>query len=94
MIIVAGHIVVDPADRDDYLATCRAVVEQARGTPGCLDFALTADTVEPGRINVFERWSNAEVLAAFRGAGSGDDLGARILDADVREFDVSDERRL
>ncbi len=26
--------------------------------PGCLDFALSADLVEPGRINIFERWES------------------------------------
>ena len=30
MIIVAGHIVVDPAQREAYLADCVSVVEQAR----------------------------------------------------------------
>lgn len=55
MIIVAGQIVVEPERRESYLQSCVEVIEQARNAPGCLDFALTADLVTAGRINVFER---------------------------------------
>ena len=48
MLIVAGHLVVDSLQRDSYLADCRAVVRQARKSPGCLDFAISADLI--GRI--------------------------------------------
>ena len=41
MVIVAGHLVVDPEERDDYLSGCVEVVRQARRTPGCLDFSLS-----------------------------------------------------
>ena len=37
MVIVAGHIVVDPQQRESYLADCVSVVRQARLAPGCLD---------------------------------------------------------
>ncbi len=30
MLIIAGHITVDPEDREDYLRGCTDVVEQAR----------------------------------------------------------------
>ncbi|RPA19839.1 putative quinol monooxygenase [Gordonia sp. OPL2] len=88
MIIVAGHIIVDSDDRDSYLSECAAVIEQARSTPGCLDFALSADLIDPTRINVFERWGDVEALTAFRGDGPSSDQQQTIRDADVREFDV------
>lgn len=92
MLIVAGHLTVDPADRDRFVADCRtAVVERARAAAGCLDFALSADALEPGRINVFERWSSEEELLAFRGSGPDGDTGARILDATVRRYTISGE---
>jgi quinol monooxygenase YgiN len=37
MVIVAGHITVEPQQRESYLAGCVSVVEQARGKAGCLD---------------------------------------------------------
>ncbi|HEY6647425.1 MAG TPA: antibiotic biosynthesis monooxygenase [Mycobacterium sp.] len=94
MVIVAGHIVVDPQQRDDYLSGCVEVVRQARRTAGCLDFALSADLLEPGRINVFERWESQAAVEAFRGWGPSDDQGAAIQSGSVAEYDVGDERGL
>lgn len=89
MIIVAGSIVVvAAAEREAYLATCAPVVSAARLAPGCLDFAIGADLVDDGRINVFERWADADALAAFRGDGPSDDQRAAIESADVAEFEV------
>ena len=88
MIIVAGALFVDAAAREDYLAGCRAVVEQARATDGCLDFALSPDLVDPRRINVHERWSSEQALQRFRGSGPSDDQNDAIEDADVQEFRI------
>jgi quinol monooxygenase YgiN len=89
MLVIAGHLVVDPADRDRYVADCAAVVVAARKAPGCLDFALAADTLDPGRVNVYERWETDEELAVFRGSGPDAGTAARILDADVRKYRIS-----
>jgi quinol monooxygenase YgiN len=43
-----------------------SVVEKARGTTGCLDFAITADLIDPGRVNIFERWESQAAVKAFR----------------------------
>jgi hypothetical protein len=42
MVIVAGHIVVDPQQRESYLADCVSVVKQARLAPGPSDEQSTA----------------------------------------------------
>jgi quinol monooxygenase YgiN len=94
MVIVAGHILVDPAAREEYLASCRDVVSAARAAPGCLDFALSADLVDPGRINVYERWDSQEAVEAFRGAGVSDEQGAMIVSASVAEYGAVEERVL
>ena len=36
-IVVAGHLMVEPADRTAYLVDCREVVSLARLAAGCLD---------------------------------------------------------
>lgn len=92
MILVCGHLLV--TDRDTYLEGCREVVALARAAEGCLDFALSPDLLDPGRINVLERWSSADRLAAFRGAGTPDDQMAQIVEASVAEYDVTDPRPL
>ena len=94
MVIVAGHLIVGREVRDDYLAGCVSVVEQARSAPGCRDFAISADLLDPARINVFERWDSQESVEAFRGSGPGGDQSAMIESAAVSEFDASGERSL
>ena len=83
-----------PQDRDNYLSGCVEVVRQARQAPGCLDFSLSADLVDAGRINIFERWESQDAVEAFRGNGPSDDQGDAIRAASVSEYDVADERTL
>jgi len=94
MIIVAGHITVEPQQREAYLAGCVSVVDQARRAAGCLDFSITADLIDPGRINVFERWESQAAVEAFRGSGPSDEQGAAVLSASVAEYDIADVRPL
>jgi quinol monooxygenase YgiN len=89
MLIVAGHLKVRESDRDRYVADCAAAVAAARSADGCLDFAVSADPVDPSRVNIFERWQTRELLLAFRGQGPDDDTRSRILEADVAEFDLA-----
>jgi quinol monooxygenase YgiN len=93
-VIVAGHLIVDPTQRDDYLGGCVDVVRQARSTEGCLDFALSADLIDAGRINILERWESQAAVEAFRGSGVGDEQGAAIRTASVAEYDVGATRTL
>jgi quinol monooxygenase YgiN len=94
MVIVAGYLVVEPLQRDSYLVACKAVVQRARRTQGCLDFAISADLLDPSRIDVFERWESQAAVDAFRGGGPSDEQQASIVSASVSEYDVGDERRL
>lgn len=93
-VVVAGHLMVHPDARDDYLAGCREVVRLARATAGCLDFAISADVVDLGRVNVYERWVSRAAVEAFRGSGPSDEQGAALLGASVAEYDVTAERFL
>ena len=94
MVIVAGHVTVAPEERGAYLAGCVRVVEQARGAAGCLDFAITADLIDPGRINIFERWASQAAVEALRSSGPSDEQGAAMRSASVAEYDVADVRPL
>jgi quinol monooxygenase YgiN len=94
MVIVAGHITVEPQQRESYLAGCVGVVEQARRAAGCLDFAITADLIDPSRVNIFERWESQAAVETFRSSGPRDDQSAAILSASVAEYDIADVRSL
>jgi len=89
MLIIAGHLIVDPADRDAYVADCMAAVEQARRAPGCLDYVLTADPLDAARVNVFERWESEPALLAFRGSGPDDATAERVRGGDVKRYVIA-----
>jgi quinol monooxygenase YgiN len=89
MIIIAGKLYVDAGSRQSYLDGCRKAIEMARAAPGCLDFTLSADPIEPDRINVFERWESDEDLERFRGAGPDEEQAVQIRAAEVNRFRIS-----
>lgn len=62
MLIVAGHLILDPSDRDAHVRASAAAVRLARRAPGCRDFAVSADAVDSGRVNVLERWESSELF--------------------------------
>lgn len=90
MLIIAGHLVARASERDGYVAECVETVEAARAAPGCLDFSITSDTMDPARIRIYERWEDEERLLAFRGSGPSADQQAAIVDADVKRYSISE----
>lgn len=86
MLIIAGYLVVDAEDREAFVTEGVKVVSMARTAHGCLDFSITADTLDPQRVAIFERWETEEDLLAFRGSGPDSGTTARILDADVKRY--------
>lgn len=93
-LIVSGHLIVDATTRDDYVRDCVPIVQAARTAPGCLDFAISADPVDPARVNILERWRSLDDVEAFRGSGLDDGQQDAIRSADVRQCRVTDEQRL
>ncbi|MEJ2871273.1 antibiotic biosynthesis monooxygenase family protein [Actinomycetospora sp. OC33-EN08] len=90
MLIIAGYITVPPEDRDQAVATFADLVRRAREAPGCLDVAITADSVDPGRINNVERWRSWEDVDAWRAQARAPEV--TILTDHVRMYDASNER--
>jgi quinol monooxygenase YgiN len=92
MVIVAGHITVEPQQRESYLAGCVRIVEQARRAVGCLDVAICADLVDPGRVNIFERWESQVALETFRSSGPDTEQRRATLTVSVHEYGIADVR--
>ncbi|GAB3743355.1 putative quinol monooxygenase [Microlunatus parietis] len=90
MIIIAGHLRLDPTARDAFVAAHRDLVARARAFPGCLDLAITADSVDPSRVNNLEVWQDAEALTAWRAVAAAPDLGTAIRAAEVKRYDAVD----
>lgn len=89
MIIIAGQLNVEEGDRGQYLAAVADVARQARHAPGCLDFVQAADPIDPGRINIYERWESDEDLHRFRTSGGPEVKTPEVRSADVRKYRIS-----
>jgi quinol monooxygenase YgiN len=94
MVIVAGHITVEPQQRKSYLAGCVRIAEQGRRAVGCLDVAICADLVDPGRVNIFERWESQAALETFRSSGPDTEQHPAMLTVYVQEYDIADADRV
>ena len=89
MIIVSGRIQAKPGARDAFLTASRAAIVAARAAPGCRDFIVAPDPLEPNRVNVYEEWETADDLERFRGDRPGPDLTVSINHADVGRHEVA-----
>lgn len=89
MIIVSGRIHVKSGQRDAFVASSREAILAARRAPGCLDFIVAPDPIEPDRVNVYEAWSSDAELEAFRGSGPADEQTKLIERADVARHHVA-----
>lgn len=88
MLIVAGHLLVDTARRDDYVAAHADLVARGRLAEDCLDLVVAADTVDPQRVNLFERWANEESLDAWRAIADPPQLDVSYLGGDVQKYSI------
>ena len=67
MVIIAGYALYDEeGQRDANVEAFRDLVERARAFEGCIDMAITADSVDRRRANLLEVWESAEALDAWR----------------------------
>jgi quinol monooxygenase YgiN len=84
MIIIAGYSRTKKDKRDAAVAAFADMVERARTQDGCLDLAISADSVDPERINVFECWRDQPSLNAWRKIAKGPRVALR--DAHVKLY--------
>ncbi|WP_052216248.1 putative quinol monooxygenase [Sphingomonas sp. ERG5] len=77
MIIIAGYTRTAAEARDNAVAAHAPMVARARIHHGCLDLAISADAIDPERINVFERWADQASLDAWRKIANPPDVSRR-----------------
>jgi quinol monooxygenase YgiN len=92
MWIIAGHVTVDDDRRDEFVNAHRDLIVRARRAPGCLDVAITADPVEPGRIYNYERWESWEAVEAWRAQAHAPDTGIEMRDVEVEAYEIARAR--
>jgi quinol monooxygenase YgiN len=65
VILIAGTINIDPSRRAECLeASAPLQLATRNDEPGCVAYAFAADAVDPGVIDVFEKWTDAVSLDA------------------------------
>jgi quinol monooxygenase YgiN len=92
VIIVAGHFVVDPAQREEFLRSRLDVMRTSRSEAGCITYAFSPDPLDPGRVLLFERWEDKAALASHLAAlrrGPRPQGGVEILESEVRQYEIS-----
>lgn len=96
LLIVAGDVEIDPAQREAAMDAARTVMAATRTEPGCLEYTIAADVDDAGRFVILEKWASAEALAAhfetphmaaFQTAMAG--LGVRRMD--VARYEIASE---
>ena len=72
MIIIAGYShAKDTIERDAAVAAFAEMAARARKQDGCIDFAISADAVDPTRSNVLEIWRDEQAWKAWRKVARG-----------------------
>lgn len=82
IIIYAGTITMDPEVRDRYISLRLEQTRSYRDQPGVLEYAITADAVDPSVVNVFECYESEAALAAHQA------IHERNLEVPVRSYNL------
>ena len=98
MVIVAGSFEIKPDERDEFLAGRLDSMRASRSEPGCLEYTMSADPIDPGRVVLFERWADQASLdthiAGIRQAPASPQGGVAATSATITVYEVSGERPL
>ena len=94
MIIAAGHVYVDPAEAEEFVADVHATYPVARASPGYILISFCVDDLAAGKITVLEQWDSREALERHSSTREVRALsrkwGSRIRD-ETHTFHVTDE---
>ncbi|NHA66614.1 antibiotic biosynthesis monooxygenase [Phycicoccus sp. CMS6Z-2] len=90
MVVIAGHYRVDAEQRDEVVAAFADMVTRARDADGCIHVAITADSVDPERIDNVEVWRDAGALEAWRARADAPDPGVAMRDLTMARYDAVD----
>ena len=64
LLIVAGTFTVDPDRRVEFLESRAEAIRASREEQGCVQYAMSADAVDPAVVRLFEIWSSRADLQA------------------------------
>jgi quinol monooxygenase YgiN len=98
VVIVGGIFEVEPDQREQFVASRHESMRKSRAEAGCLEYVVSADPIEPGRVVLFERWVDQASLdahiAGLRQAPPAPGGGVMPKSATITVYDVAGERKL
>lgn len=65
-------------------------MSRAREFDGCIDLSISADSVDPCRINNIEVWQDSDALDSWRGQADVPDHGIEPLGGAMKRYDATD----
>lgn len=89
MLMIAGHLTIGAARRDEFVAAHADLVQRARAYRGCLDLSISSDPFDPARVNLMELWESAETLEAWRKISDPPKTGIGFTDSNVKKHHIS-----
>jgi hypothetical protein len=94
-MIVGGRFVVPAGREAEFVEGRHAVMARSRAEPGCITYTFGVDPLEPGVVNLFERWESRAALDAHLGVLAGDppadpNEGVPVLDREVTAYEATE----
>jgi quinol monooxygenase YgiN len=93
MIIIAGSLSFDPADREDVLASLAEVTAASRRDEGCVEYFWSEDVEARNTFRFFECWTSQAAfdahLAAPHEAAFGERNLRRLTGATATTYEAS-----
>lgn len=99
MIIVVGHLTINPDKRAEAEAAIAKLVPLTEAEDGCGMYRYAADLQVPDRVNIVEQWESEDAMNAHMGSAHfmefmgaiGDCIGG---DVSVTRHDVASSTKL
>ena len=99
MILISGHLVIDPANLDRATELVGELVAATRAEPGNIAYAFASTLGDPGRLVISEQWEDQAAIDAhnvsphFLGfMGQAGELG--VTEVAIHQYDVTGHKQL
>jgi quinol monooxygenase YgiN len=88
VLVIAGTIVIDPANRERAISGAVEMMEATHKEEGCESYTFSTDLKDPGTFLIFERWASQEALDAHFAAPHMAKFGALLGELGIKSMDV------
>jgi quinol monooxygenase YgiN len=92
VVIVAGHFIVDPQQREQFLSSREDAMRISRSEAGCITYAFSPDPLDPSRVLLYERWESkaalADHLTAMRQRPRPPDV-VEVRESELQQYEIS-----